>query len=323
MPTYSSPLWPQTGTWWSSSRTSLAAPDCRLHLILIGLCLVLEGVHLFLVSLYRGEASVASRQAFISSQASCLAFMDSKDRRSVGKSLLVSSTHLGPKTWFLLLSGSCRFVDVGRFLWRKNGTVVYDCCWPSTAQSLIPESRRTQDHILLSQIRDPQLGGPGPRIYIPQEQGGLVIPPGTGFNSHRLLRLAGLRWRYSTPPPQGILLARIVILYDWRFTANQFVLATSPLRLTTSNFIFQLNSCGYIPYVTYSDERMGLSFTIAAGLASAVIFGSESRWTHDTILLYQIRDSPNLEGQVLVFVSARNRVARLFPQALGSLCIAF
>jgi hypothetical protein len=31
-----------------------------------------------------------------------------------------------------------------------------------------------------------------------------------------------------------------VLLYDWRLTANQFVLATGPLRLTTSNFMFQL-----------------------------------------------------------------------------------
>jgi hypothetical protein len=30
-------------------------------------------------------------------------------------------------------------------------------------------------------MRDPQPGGPGPRIYIPQEQGDPVIPPGTGF----------------------------------------------------------------------------------------------------------------------------------------------
>jgi hypothetical protein len=30
--------------------------------------------------------------------------------------------------------------------------------------------------------------------------------------------------------------------YDWRFTANQFVLATSPLRLKTNNCIFKLNS---------------------------------------------------------------------------------
>jgi hypothetical protein len=50
------------------------------------------------------------------------------------------------------------------------------------------ESRGTHDHILLSQIRNsPQPGGAGPRIYIPQEQGGPVIPPGTGFPFHRLL----------------------------------------------------------------------------------------------------------------------------------------
>jgi hypothetical protein len=28
------------------------------------------------------------------------------------------------------------------------------------------------------------------------------------------------------------------LLYDWRFTTNQFLLETSPLRPTTSNFIF-------------------------------------------------------------------------------------
>jgi hypothetical protein len=39
------------------------------------------------------------------------------------------------------------------------------------------ESRGTRDHILLSQIR--------------------------GFPFYLLLRLAGLRWRYSTPPPCG------------------------------------------------------------------------------------------------------------------------
>jgi hypothetical protein len=31
---------------------------------------------------------------------------------------------------------------------------------------------------------------------------------------------------------------------------SYFVLATSPLRLTTRTFIFQLNTCGYSPYVT-------------------------------------------------------------------------
>jgi hypothetical protein len=49
------------------------------------------------------------------------------------------------------------------------------------ASAVIPrsESLGTSDHILLSQTRD--------------------------FHFRRLLRLAGLRWRYSTPPPHGIL----------------------------------------------------------------------------------------------------------------------
>jgi hypothetical protein len=45
------------------------------------------------------------------------------------------------------------------------------------------------------------------------------------------------------------------------------------------------------------------------------------KWTLDH-LLSQIRDSPNLEGQVPVFISPRNRVAQLYPQLLGSLFVA-
>jgi hypothetical protein len=57
------------------------------------------------------------------------------DRRSVGQSISEYSTHMRPKTRFLLLSGSCGFVDVGRSLWRKDGSVVYNWCWSSPAQS--------------------------------------------------------------------------------------------------------------------------------------------------------------------------------------------
>jgi hypothetical protein len=46
----------------------------------------------------------------------------------------------------------------------------------------------------------PRTEGPGPLFYIPQEQGGPLVPPGTGFQFRRLLRLAELRWRYSKPP---------------------------------------------------------------------------------------------------------------------------
>jgi hypothetical protein len=46
---------------------------------------------------------------------------------------------------------------------------------------LMSESRGAHDHLLLSDLKLPQPGGPGPFIYIPQEQGGPVIPPGTGL----------------------------------------------------------------------------------------------------------------------------------------------
>jgi hypothetical protein len=41
-----------------------------------------------------------------------------------------------------------------------------------------------------------------------------------------------------------------------------------------------------------SDERMGLSFTIAAGPCQCIILGSDSCGTHNHILLSQIRDFP-------------------------------
>jgi hypothetical protein len=63
--------------------------------------------------------------------------------------------------------------------------LLYNCCWSSPGQSF----SGPRDHILLSQIRD--------------------IP------FRRLLRLAGLRWRYSTPPPHGI-------------NAQPFITATRP-----------------------------------------------------------------------------------------------
>jgi hypothetical protein len=48
-------------------------------------------------------------------------------------------------------------------------------------------SRKTLDHILLSHLGLPQPGGPGPRIYIPQEQGDPVMTPRIGFPFRLLL----------------------------------------------------------------------------------------------------------------------------------------
>jgi hypothetical protein len=58
-----------------------------------------------------------------------------------------------------------------------------------------------------------------------------------------------------------------------------------------------------------------------SAICSAITQWSESRRTCNHILLL-IWDSPNLEGQVPEFISPRNRVAQLYPQALGSIYVA-
>jgi hypothetical protein len=83
---------------------------------------------------------------------------------------------------------------------------IYCCCWSSPAQS-----HGTQDHTLSKFLRLSQPGGPGLRIYILQKQGNPDIPPGTGFSFRSLLRLAGLRWRYSIPSPHGKRSIQLVI----------------------------------------------------------------------------------------------------------------
>jgi hypothetical protein len=79
---------------------------------------------------------------------------------------------------------------------------------------------------------------------------------------------------------------------------------------------------GLLLWGALSDERKDLPFTIAAGPRQLSHSRFEFDGTHDHILVSQIRDSPSLEGQVLVFISPRNRVAQSYPQALGSLFVA-
>jgi hypothetical protein len=55
-------------------------------------------------------------------------------------------------------------------------------------------------------------------------------------------------------------------------------------------FYYCQTAAGLLMLGALSDERMGLSFTITAGLASAVILGSESRGTRDQMLLSPSHD---------------------------------
>jgi hypothetical protein len=115
------------------------------------------------------------------------------DRRSVGQCVLVSGTHLGPMTRFYY----CQTVT-GLLTWREDGSVVYNCCWASPAQSfscqILPE--------IVTIFYCLRFGTPP----IWKTRSPYLYPAGTGWPnythrhwvlSRRLLRLAGLRWRYS------------------------------------------------------------------------------------------------------------------------------
>jgi hypothetical protein len=100
------------------------------------------------------------------------------DRRSVGQSVLVSGSHLEPMTIFLFSVWRLRVswcVAPSLTRGRVCNLLVQLLLGLTRPVTLGPKSRRTHDHILLSHLRLPQPVGPGPRIYIPQEQGGPVI----------------------------------------------------------------------------------------------------------------------------------------------------
>jgi hypothetical protein len=106
----------------------------------------------------------------------------------------------GAQDQFLLLSDSYGFVDAGCPHRRMDGSVVYNCCWSSPAQSFSgpsPVGFMTIFHCLRF-VTPPVWRARSPYLY-PPGTGCPVIPPGTGFHFRRLLRLASLRWRYSNP----------------------------------------------------------------------------------------------------------------------------
>jgi hypothetical protein len=87
------------------------------------------------------------------------------------------------------------------------------------------------------------------------------------------------------------------------------------LSLSLEIIFRELRVCYYGASSLTRDRVSNLQLLLT--LASAVFLGSEFRGTHNQFLWYQIWDSPNLEGQVPVFISPRNRVAQLYPQALA------
>jgi hypothetical protein len=167
------------------------------------------------------------------------------------QTLLVPSTRLGPKTRFLLLSDTCGFFNVRCLLWREDGSVVYSCCWPSPAQSFSGPSPAERITIFYYFRFETPPTWRTRSLYL--------YPPGIGWPSY-----TPWHWVHCSSPPtprrvngEGVRAqsqSESELLYNWLFTANQFVLAPSPLRLKATDFS-QPNAFDHSPYVTSSCTR--------------------------------------------------------------------
>jgi hypothetical protein len=83
----------------------------------------------------------------------------------------------GQSVSIFITAWQLRFFFVGRPLWREDGSVFCIWCWPLPAQSF---------------------SGPSPLVFAT-----IFYCLRFDFPFRRLLRLAGSRWWYSTPPPHG------------------------------------------------------------------------------------------------------------------------
>jgi hypothetical protein len=118
----------------------------------------------------------------------------------------------------------------------------------ASAGTLWFKSRGTHYHIFCLTFETPQLGGPGPSIYIPQEQDGPVISLGIGFRFRSLLLFAGLDWRYSNLLHMGINQSQSYITADGQ--SDSLSWCQAPIWDLRPIFVFffylSLGNCGFV-----------------------------------------------------------------------------
>jgi hypothetical protein len=206
---------------------------------------------------------------------------------------------------------------------RENGSAVYNCGTSSPAQS--PWDSWPYLTVSDSWLHQPR--APGPRIYIPQEQGGRVIPPGSGFPFHRLLRLARATVEVFEPASTRGNLAGQLILLSWLRSQSQSHIATDGQSISKpwcrahlglmSRYVLLLTVTVLVFWGVLSHDRTGLSFVYASGprqrsLSCARIPSDETIFTASDLRLPFSSPPTTLRVMVEVLEPASTRVSANF-----------
>jgi hypothetical protein len=116
---------------------------------------------------------------------------------------------------------------------------------------------------------------------------------------------------------------KLKLHYD-RQSVGQSVSVSGPIwdpwPIFLSPWHFLCTVVGLLFCSALSDERTVCNLLLMLVLASAVPSGLSPAELKTIFYCPNSWDSPNLEGQVTVFIS-RNRVAQIYPRALGSLSV--
>jgi hypothetical protein len=127
--------------------------------------------------------------------------------------------------------------------------------------------------------------------------------PSTGFPNWPLPQLpasATLNWLPADSLSLDWLVSKIYVTTDGQSAGLSW--CQTPIWGPRPDFYYCQTVEGFVTRGASLPRRRVCRLQLLLVLSSAVILGSEPRGTHDHILLSQIPDSPNLEGQVPVFI---------------------
>jgi hypothetical protein len=132
---------------------------------------------------------------------------------------------------------------VGRPPWREDGSIIYS--YNSLSGPSPPELMTTFYCFVWD---TPNLEGQVPVFISPRNRVPQLFPPATAFPFCRLLRLAGLQWRYSNPPPHGPPKLKLKLNYFWQSVGQSILVSSSRLepmtRILFSVWQLQVSCCG-------------------------------------------------------------------------------